>query len=89
MEAVKQARKAGIKAGLFRLKTIWPFPEEEVSALADQVDAVIVVEMNFGKIVKEVERVACGRTKVVSLGKVGGQLHLAREVLDAIKGVAT
>jgi 2-oxoglutarate ferredoxin oxidoreductase subunit alpha len=89
MEAVTQARKAGKKAGLFRLKTIWPFPEEEVSALADQVDAIIVVEMNFGKIVKEVERVACGRTKVVSLGKVGGQLHLAREVLDAIKGVAS
>jgi len=89
MEAVTQARKAGIKAGLFRLKTIWPFPDAEVSALADQVDAIIVVEMNFGKIVKEVERVSCGRTKVVSLGKIGGQLHLAREVLDAVKGVAS
>jgi len=88
LEAVNQARGEGIRAGLFRLKTIWPFPEEEVSALADQVDAVIVVEMNFGKLVREVERVACGRTKVVSLGKVGGQLHLAREVLEAIRGAA-
>jgi 2-oxoglutarate ferredoxin oxidoreductase subunit alpha len=88
LEAVNQARGEGIKAGLFRLKTIWPFPEEDVSALADQVDAVIVVEMNFGKLVREVERVACGRTKVVSLGKIGGQLHMAREVLEAIRGAA-
>ena len=85
LEAVTQARKAGVKAGLFRLKTIWPFPESEVSELADQVDAIIVVEMNFGKLVKEVQRVVCGKTKVVSLGKVGGQLPLAREVLEAIR----
>ena len=85
LEAVTQARKTGIKAGLFRLKTIWPFPESEVSELADQVDAIIVVEMNFGKLVKEVQRVICGKTKVVSLGKVGGQLPLALEVLEAIR----
>jgi 2-oxoglutarate ferredoxin oxidoreductase subunit alpha len=85
LEAVTQARKAGVKAGLFRLKTIWPFPESEVSKLADQVDAIIVVEMNFGKMVKEVQRVVCGKTKVVSLGKVGGQLPLASEVLGAIR----
>ncbi|MFH0850199.1 MAG: 2-oxoacid:acceptor oxidoreductase subunit alpha [Candidatus Bathyarchaeota archaeon] len=85
LEAVTQARKVGVKAGLFRLKTIWPFPESEVSELADQVDAIIVVEMNFGKLVKEAQRVVCGKTKVVSLGKVGGQLPLAREVLEAIR----
>jgi 2-oxoglutarate ferredoxin oxidoreductase subunit alpha len=75
----------GVKAGLFRLKTIWPFPESEVSELADEVDAIIVVEMNFGKIVKEVQRVSCGRARVVSLGKVGGQLMLASEVLEAVR----
>jgi 2-oxoglutarate ferredoxin oxidoreductase subunit alpha len=85
LEAVTQARKMGVKAGLFRLKTIWPFPESEVSELADQVDAIIVVEMNFGKLVKEVQRVVCGKTKVISLGKVGGQLPMAREVLEAIR----
>ena len=85
LEAVNQTREEGVKAGLFRLRTIWPFPESQVSELADQVNAIIVVEMNFGKLVKEVERVACGRAEVVSLGKVGGQLHLAREVLEAIK----
>ncbi|MCB2172668.1 2-oxoacid:acceptor oxidoreductase subunit alpha, partial [archaeon] len=85
IEAVEQARKAGIKAGLYRLKTIWPFPEEPVRELADKVDTIIVVEMNVGKLVKEVERVVCGRAKVVSLGKVGGQLPLAREVYETIR----
>ena len=85
IEAVEQARKNGIKAGLYRLKTIWPFPEEPVRELAEQVDTIIVVEMNVGKLVKEVERVVCGRANVVSLGKVGGQLPLAREVYETIR----
>ena len=85
VEAVEEARKEGIKAGLFRLKTIWPFPEEPVRELADQVDAIIVVEMNTGKLVKEVQRVVEGKTKVVSLAKVGGVLPFSREVLDAIR----
>ncbi len=85
VEAVEEARKAGIKAGLFRLKTIWPFPEDPVRELAEQVDAIIVVEMNTGKLVKEVQRVVEGKTKVVSLAKVGGVLPFSREVLDAIR----
>lgn len=85
VEAVEQARKGGIKAGLFRLKTIWPFPEKSVRKLAKQVETIIVVEMNMGKLVKEVERVACGEANIISFGKVGGQLHYAREVLDVIK----
>jgi 2-oxoglutarate ferredoxin oxidoreductase subunit alpha len=85
VEAVEKAREEGIKAGLFRLKTIWPFPEEPVRELADQVDAIIVVEMNVGKLVKEVQRVAEGKTKVVSLSKVGGVLPLSREVLEAVR----
>ena len=85
MEAVQRAREQGIKAGLFRLKTIWPFPEKEVMELADNVDAIIVVEMNFGKLVKEVERVVCGKAKVFSLAKVGGQLPFSREIFETIR----
>jgi 2-oxoglutarate ferredoxin oxidoreductase subunit alpha len=85
MEAVKKARANGIKAGLFRLKTIWPFPEETVKKLAEKVDSIIVVEMNFGKMVKEVQRAACDRANVVSHSKVGGQLPTASEILEEIK----
>jgi 2-oxoglutarate ferredoxin oxidoreductase subunit alpha len=85
LEAVNQARNSGIKAGLFRLRTLWPFPEKTVNKLAEEVKAIIVVEMNFGKLVKEVQRVVCGKTRVAGLSKVGGQLPLAREILDLIR----
>jgi 2-oxoglutarate ferredoxin oxidoreductase subunit alpha len=67
------------------LKTIWPFPEETVKKLAEKVDSIIVVEMNFGKMVKEVQRNACDRANVVSHSKVGGQLPTASEILEEIK----
>ena len=86
--AVKKARADGVRAGLLRLKTIWPFPEGEVSRLADEVDAILVVEMNVGKMVREVERVVCGRARVVSLHRVGGVIPTLDEVYNAIRGVA-
>jgi 2-oxoglutarate ferredoxin oxidoreductase subunit alpha len=85
MEAVEKARKLGIKAGLFRLKTIWPFPEKPVSELARKVKSIIVVEMNIGKLVKEVERAIRGKTRVISLAKIGGVLPFSREILETIK----
>jgi len=54
--AVREARDAGIKAGMVRLKTVWPFPEKIVRDLAKQVKRLIVVELNYGQIVHEVER---------------------------------
>ena len=84
-EAVVRAREKGIKTGLCRLKTIWPFPEEFLSGLAERVEAFIVVEMNMGKLVREVERVVCGRAKVQSLSRVGGVLPPSREILEAIR----
>ena len=85
-EAVNRARAEKIKAGLFRLRTIWPFPEETVKDIADKVDSIVVVEMNFGKMVKEVQRVVCDRAKVISLTKVGGQVPTASEIFKAIRG---
>jgi 2-oxoglutarate ferredoxin oxidoreductase subunit alpha len=86
--AVKKARADGVRAGLLRLKTIWPFPEREVSRLADEVDAILVVEMNVGKMVREVERVVCDRARVVSLNRIGGVIPTLDEVYNAIRGVA-
>ncbi len=70
--AVKKLREEGVKAGLLRLKTLWPLPEEEFRDLAGKVDAILVVEMNAGKLVREVQRVACGNTKIASLTRLGG-----------------
>ncbi len=56
--AVKVARQGGVRAGLLRLKTIWPFPEEAVRKLALRSRAVLVPEMNLGQILREVQRMA-------------------------------
>ena len=86
--AVRRARAEGVKAGLLRLRTLWPFPDEEVSRLAEGVDALLVVEMNAGKMVREVERAACGRARVSSVAKIGGVLPTVEEIVKAIGGIA-
>ncbi|CAD7778641.1 MAG: Pyruvate:ferredoxin oxidoreductase core domain II [Candidatus Methanoperedenaceae archaeon GB50] len=50
-----QARKEGLKVGLLRLITVWPFPEERIRKLAEHIRAFVVVEINLGQIVFEVE----------------------------------
>jgi len=86
LSAVRQARAKGVKAGLFRPKTIWPFPEEPLSKLASRVKRVIVPEMNLGQLILEIERIVAGRAPVEHLGKVNGELFRPEEVLVAIMG---
>ncbi len=83
--AVREARSKGLKAGMLRLRTLWPFPEEVISKLAEDVKSIIVVEMNMGKVVREVERAVCGRCEVSLVSKVGGVLPTIGEVYDAIR----
>ncbi|MBI5342515.1 MAG: 2-oxoacid:acceptor oxidoreductase subunit alpha [Deltaproteobacteria bacterium] len=85
--AVEQARAAGIKAGLFRPLTIWPFPEEEVAALAARVKAIVVPELSLGQIIYEVERCAKGKCKVVGIYRVDGDPINPTQILDKIKEV--
>ena len=79
--AIQEAREAGIKAGLLRLITIWPFPEERIRALATQVPALIVAEMNLGQIYHPVREAACGNCEVEVAPKIGGEMHLPDELL--------
>jgi 2-oxoglutarate ferredoxin oxidoreductase subunit alpha len=84
LSAVREARKQGIKAGLLRLVTLWPFPEKRVSELAKKTDAILVPEMNCGQLVREVER-AAKETPVVLLSKLGEEPHKPVEILEAIR----
>ena len=79
------AREEGLKVGLLRLLTIWPFPFKEVNQLAHQVDLIIVPEMNLGQIVLEVERAARGNCEVVSYNRVDGELINPIEILGKIQ----
>jgi len=71
--AVNELRKEGIKAGLFRPITLWPFPEKRTSELASQAKAIVVPEMNLGQMIFEVERVARGACPVVGVHRVDGE----------------
>ncbi len=86
MQAVRQARVNGIKAGCLKLRIVWPFPDSVIYDLAGKVDRILVPEMNVGKIVREVERAAHGRADVMGLPKLGGALHTPAEILAAIEG---
>jgi 2-oxoglutarate ferredoxin oxidoreductase subunit alpha len=85
LSAIRKARDQGIKAGLLRLVTLWPFPEKQVSEMAKQVKTIVVPEMNCGQLVREVER-AAKATPVTFLGKLGEDPHTPAEILQAIRG---
>jgi len=83
--AVQEARRDGLKVGLFRPITLWPFPDKRLSALADQVSAFLVVEMNAGQMVSDVRLAAGGQVPVKFYGRTGGVVPVPEEIYDAIK----
>jgi 2-oxoglutarate ferredoxin oxidoreductase subunit alpha len=85
--AIKMAREEGIKVGSLKIDTPWPFPEEEIRSIAEDVDNIIVPEMNLGQMVHEVERVVAGNADVHLIGKIGGVLHKPEEILAKIKEI--
>lgn len=82
LRSVLDARAAGIKAGLVKLRTLFPFPDDAIREMAGRASRVIVPECNAGKICNEVQRLTCVR--VESMPKFGGAMHVPSEILDAI-----
>jgi len=85
--AVEAARAEGIKAGLFRPLTIWPFPEEQVAELSGRVKGIIVPELSLGQIIFEVDRCAKGRCKVEGIYRVDGDPINPAQILAKVKEV--
>jgi len=88
LRALQMARAEGIRAGLHRPIVVWPFPEKRLRALAEKVKAFVVVEMNYGQMVYEVERYAAGKARTVLVEHGGGTVHDPEDVLQAIREVA-
>jgi len=86
--AVELARERGIRAGLLRLIVAWPFPEEPVRELSQRVRGFVVPEINFGQMVREVERCSRGSCPVRLLPHAGGDIHTPGEILAAIEELA-
>ncbi len=85
---VQMAREEGIRVGMMRLVTVWPFPDEQIHELADRIKAIVVPEINMGQIVREVTRCVAGKAKVVSVPHPGGGIHNPQKVLNAIRKAA-
>ena len=86
--AIRLARARGIKVGLLRPLTIWPFPEGPVADLSKQARHIIVPEMNLGQLALEVERVARGRCPVHRVNRVTGEPIPPEQILETIKALA-
>lgn len=83
--AVSQAREAGIKAGLLKLNTIWPFMRSAVQQVLETAHTIIVPEMNMGQISREVKRVNQGRARVRTLNKVDSTVITPDEILELVR----
>jgi len=83
--AVQEARAKGIRAGLIKLETVWPFPEELIRSVASRVRALVMPEINAGQMVLEMERCAGGACPVRLVAHHGGALIPPAKVLDAVQ----
>ena len=87
-KAMELARERGIRAGLLRPITLYPFPSTPISVLMPKVKAVLVVEMNAGQMIEDVELAVHGRRPVYFKGRMGGMIPTPEEVLEMIELIA-
>ncbi len=85
--AVNELREQGIKVGMFRIKTMWPFPDKQIKALAEKVKGFVVPEMNLGMCSLEVERCAQGKAEILTIGRVDGEPINPEQIVEKIKEV--
>ncbi len=84
-ETVRMARAEGMKVGLLRPITLWPFPSARIAELADRVKGFLVAELNAGQMVEDVRLAVDGRVPVRHFGRMGGIVYSPDEILNALK----
>ncbi len=85
MSAVEQARAEGMKVGMFRPVTVWPFPEAQLRARLPGLKRVLMVEHNYGQMLLEVQRVAAERLPVGFLGRIDGTVIPPADILNKLR----
>lgn len=85
---VRDARDKGMRVGLLRPVTLWPFPNERIAELAEQAQGVLTVEMNAGQMVEDVRLAVAGRCPVKFYGRMGGIIPLDDEILPELEKLA-
>ena len=82
------AREKGLKVGLLKLMTVWPFMRSAVEKVLQTSKFLLVPEMNMGQISREVKRVNRGMAKVFTLNKVDGTIITPQEILDRMMEIS-
>ena len=86
--AVVAARAEGIKVGLIRPITLWPFPKKALAKAADQVKSFVCVELNMGQMIEDVRLYTESKKPVSLCNRCGGMIPSPDEVLEAIRNAA-
>ena len=84
LKAIEEARAKGIKVGLLRPITLWPFPKEIIGNLSKKVKGILTVELNAGQMVEDVRLAAECRVPVHHFGRMGGMIPNPTEILEAL-----
>ena len=84
-KAVELAREQGIKAGLFRPITLFPFPAKELNEAAKNVKGLLSVEMSAGQMIEDIRLTVDSKIPVKLFGRLGGMVYTPAEILEAIK----
>lgn len=83
-KAIEEASEQGIKVGLLRPITLWPFPKKEIERLSKKVKGILVAELNAGQMIEDVKLAVEGRVPVYHFGRMGGIVPNPNEVLEAL-----
>ena len=86
--AINEARAKGIKVGLIRPITLWPFPEKVIAKAAEKVKAFISVELSMGQMIEDVRLAVSGKAPVTLCNRTGGMIPAPEQVLEAIENAA-
>ena len=82
--AIDEAREKGIKVGMIRPKTLWPFPKKVLNEAADKVKAFVSVELNMGQMIEDIELSIRCKKPVLLCSRTGGMIPTTENVMDKI-----
>jgi len=85
--AVRLARKKGIKVGIFRPITLWPFPEDKLTKYIDAVGEILVVELSAGQMLEDIKIINNGRKPVAFHGRMGGMTPSVEDIVGEIEKI--
>jgi Pyruvate:ferredoxin oxidoreductase and related 2-oxoacid:ferredoxin oxidoreductases, alpha subunit len=85
LKVVENARKEGLRLGLIRPITLWPFPTKVIQEYASKVKGILSVELNAGQMVEDIRLAVNGKIKVEHFGRLGGIVFTPDEILEALK----